>query len=93
MKELKTLKDLENRELKLEDYASESFDKGTRVYTKKRIDRFRNKLKAEAVKWVKEWKKYRDKVKTKDDLTYFNAKIGAFRIFFNLTESDLEEKE
>ena len=79
-KELKTLKDIEDRELKLEDYASESFDKGTRVYTKKRIDRFRAKQKAEAVKWVKL------AIERGEPPSHFEQLIE----FFNLTDEDLK---
>jgi len=83
--ELKTLKDLEKRELKLEDYASESFKEGTRVYTKKRIDRFKDELKAEVVKWVKD---IQFRYETQDKVTFAGNWIMHF---FNLTESDLKE--
>ena len=42
-------------------------------------------LKAEAVKWIKEWKSF--------ESLYYESCILSFKHFFNLTEEDLEKKQ
>lgn len=74
---LKTLKDIEFAELNLEDYASGTFKEVERVYTKKRVDRFREKLKQEAIKHIK------------SGTMVEGAKLWAMG-FFNITEKDLK---
>lgn len=72
MTELKTLKDFE-KEFVVNEYGREV------------LRRYEEKLKAEAVKWVKKFLK-----QEKRDVKSHNYRKLAFMNFFNITEEDLK---
>ena len=76
MVELKTLKDLKEERLK--------------PFGRKDVKISANRLRAEAVKWVKKYKSQEEDSSMKETKMYWSGKKQSLMDFFNLTEENLK---